>query len=1851
MHLVYQPLSGDGTIVARLLSTAGGNPDVGVMIRDTLDTAAANGYGWCCSYGNTIFWARVSTGAATTGLGVHYVPFPAWIKVVRSGGNVIVYSSADATNWVSLGSQSVTLGQNIYVGLAATSGTNSALTTATFDYVSVTSTAAPGPVITAVSATTGAPGAQVIVTGAGFGATQGNSAVMLDSTPMTINSWSDTAIATTVPAGATSGYLVVSVAPSMNDSNPVVFTVTSQPLPSGWLDLDIGAVPSAGSATYSNGVFTISGAGSIQQGTTTDTFHFVYRPISGDETIVARLRSIAGGNPDAGVMIRDTLDTAAANGFGWCCGNNNTIFGARVSTGTATTGNIGFVNYAPLPTWIKIARSGSNVTVYSSPDATNWVTLGSQAVSMGQNVYAGLAVTSGTNTPITTATFDNVSVSATSAPGPVITAVSATTGAPGNQVIITGSGFGATQGNSVVMLNAVPVTINSWSDTSITITIPAGATSGYLVVSVAPSMNDSNPVIFAVTSQPLPSGWLDSDIGAVPSAGSATYVNGIFTVTGAGSIQQGLATDRMHFVYRPLNGDEAIIARLLSLSGGTTIAGVMIRDTLDTSAANGFGWCCGYNNTLFGARVSTGAATTGQIGTVNYAPLPTWIKVVRSGSNVNVYSSADATNWVTIGSQSVSLGQNVYAGLAVTSGPNSVPTTATFGNVSIATGLIPVVTSVSPSSGLAGTTVTIAGSDFGATQGSSTVSFNGTNLSSSSITSWGNTQIVVTIPNTVSTGPVVVVVNGVQSNADVIFTGLTPAISSLAPPAAALGGTVTVQGYNFGASQGSSTVQFNSVIASIRSWSNTSVAVTVPSNATSGVVTLTANGATTNAVQFTVSGAPTITGISPASGAYNTPVTISGSGFGSTPSNSTAAFYGIAATTITSWSDTQIVANVPAGTGSGLVSVTVAGITAWGPKFTLRRDSVLTNSRGDTTTYDSIDVGGKWQTISEVGPGCSTCTDRSTVYTTYDASGNVLTKTDAAGHVTTYAYDASNNVTSVSAQLDANTTATTSYTYNSFGEVLTVTDPLGHVTTNVYDAKGNLTSVTSPAPDGSTAASVTQFAYDSKGELTSITDPLNHVTTMTYSTAGLIATITDAQSNVTGYQYDSRGNRTRVTDALTHQTNFAYDSMSRLTTITYPDSTTSTFAYDSRGRRTSATDQNNKTTTYAYDDADRLTSATDAASHVTTYAYDTENNLNSITDASSHSTYFTYDAFGRVTQTNFPSTLSENYVYDAIGNLTSKTDRKNQTINYVYDALNRLTHKGYPDSTGVDYVYDLVGKIQQVNDPTGTYAFAYDNMGRLLGTTTSYSFLTGRNFTNAYTYDAASNRTGFTDPENGSTTYTYDTLNRLTTLAPPSAFSTGSFGFSYDALSRRTQMTRPNSVATNYTYDNLSRLLSVLHQLSGSTIDGASYTLDSAGNRTAKTDQRAAVTSNYAYDAIYQLTQVTQATNTTESYTYDPVGNRAASLGVSSYTTNASNELTAIPGVTYTYDSNGNTLTKVVGSNTTSYSWDFENRMSSVTLPGTGGTVSFKYDPFGRRIEKISPTATSIFVYDADNLIETVNSSGGVVARYTQTQRVDEPLAMLGGTTTSYYEADGLGSVTSLSNTSGALAQTYTYDSFGNQTASSGSLTNFFRYTGREFDTETNLYYSRARYLDPSTGRFLSEDPIRYAGGSLNFYPYAGNDPVDYIDAFGTSPTCDKPKCFAQLKYRPVDDWRAKAFGRTHAFWYVQGSSGFQYIISGGPSNPNGSGFLNVWPPNLNTSGGVDNTSATVWWNSGLAPENCQGVDAMIAAAQGWPNGTIPYHAVEGPNSDTAAHSLGTSGGFNPSPPPGTMGWNTALPH
>jgi RHS repeat-associated protein len=156
--------------------------------------------------------------------------------------------------------------------------------------------------------------------------------------------------------------------------------------------------------------------------------------------------------------------------------------------------------------------------------------------------------------------------------------------------------------------------------------------------------------------------------------------------------------------------------------------------------------------------------------------------------------------------------------------------------------------------------------------------------------------------------------------------------------------------------------------------------------------------------------------------------------------------------------------------------------------------------------------------------------------------------------------------------------------------------------------------------------------------------------------------------------------------------------------------------------------------------------------------------------------------------------------------------------------------------------------------------------------------------------------------------------------------------------------------------------------------------------------------------------------------------------------------------------------------------------------------------------------------------MEEVDNSGNVVARYTQGPPIiDEPLSELRAGTTSYYEQDGVRTVTSLSNSSGGLANTYSYDSFGKLIASTGTLTNPFQYTGRQFDSETGVYYYRARYYDQGVGRFLSEDLLKGVSDSVNFYAYVQNNSTNLIDPSGLSPECACAPA-KRLRLVPISD-------------------------------------------------------------------------------------------------------------------------------
>src|SRR5581483_5393326 len=433
-------------------------------------------------------------------------------------------------------------------------------------------------------------------------------------------SWSDTSVTIVIPAGATSGPLVVSVAPSMNDSNAAFLEVTSQPLPVSWMDQDIGSF-GVGSATYSSGVFTIKGSGGTYW-TASDSLHFMYQQISGDGSIVARVANVQNsGSVQVGVMIRETLDPGSSDAYVSFRPNQAAMYYRSTAGASASSQWTSFIG-PQYPYWVKLTRSGNAFSGYISSDGISWTQVGtSQTIAMAQNVYIGLAVAGAS----VTASFDNVSINSAANPAPMISSLSATTGSTGSQVVITGSHFGTTQGNSAVFLSDAPMAVNAWNDTSVTITIASGALSGDLVVSVAPPMNASNPEFFSVTTQPLPPGWLDQDIGE--TGGTATYSSGTFTAnTPASGGSLWSTSDGFHFVYQPLSGDGTIVARVANVQNNLSVqAGVMIRETLDPASKDAYVsfWP---NQAVMDYRSTAGASASSQWTSFIGPQYPYWVK-------------------------------------------------------------------------------------------------------------------------------------------------------------------------------------------------------------------------------------------------------------------------------------------------------------------------------------------------------------------------------------------------------------------------------------------------------------------------------------------------------------------------------------------------------------------------------------------------------------------------------------------------------------------------------------------------------------------------------------------------------------------------------------------------------------------------------------------------------------------------------------------------------------------------------------------------------------------------------------------------------------------------------------------------------------------------------------------------------------------------------------------------------------------------------------------------------------------------------------------------------------------------
>ncbi|HCA58759.1 MAG TPA: hypothetical protein DEP46_12345, partial [Blastocatellia bacterium] len=250
----------------------------------------------------------------------------------------------------------------------------------------------------------------------------------------------------------------------------------------------------------------------------------------------------------------------------------------------------------------------------------------------------------------------------------------------------------------------------------------------------------------------------------------------------------------------------------------------------------------------------------------------------------------------------------------------------------------------------------------------------------------------------------------------------------------------------------------------------------------------------------------------------------------------------------------------------------------------------------------------------------------------------------------------------------------------------------------------------------------------------------------------------------------------------------------------------------------------------------------------------------------------------------------------------------------------------------------------------------------------------------------------------------------------------------------------------------------------------------------------------FGYDNVDRLTSVTDATYGNESYSFDDVGNRLTSHLASGYGYQSGqfNRLisatTATQTVTYSHDANGNTTTKADGANFWRYTWDYENRMAEAATRKE--KVRYKFDALGRHVQRIVGSGKENTKFTHDGLDVLVDDNAGTLTKYQNGPGIDNKLSLKTGSDVKYFLADHLGSTNGLADATGSLTAQSGYDAFGN--ATNAAFPTRYQFTGREYDQLTGLYHYRNRWYDPKLGRFISEDPIGFAGGDVNLYGYVG---------------------------------------------------------------------------------------------------------------------------------------------------------------
>jgi len=764
-------------------------------------------------------------------------------------------------------------------------------------------TVVPAPSITSLSPTSGPVGASVTITGTNFGSTQGNGGGTFNGTTATVNSWSGTSIGVTVPTGATTGNVVVTAAGGVA-SNGVSFTVLPTPSISS-LTPNSGPVGSA---------IVIAGTNfGSTQGTSTVTFNGTTATASSwaNTSITA---TVPTGATTGNVVV--TVNGVASNGVSF-----TVLIPPSISGLSPTSGPVGAA--------VTISGSNFGASQGSSDVTFNGVLAAPTSWSAGSISAPVPAGSTSGNVVVTVGGLASNGISFTVTSSPTITSLTPSSGDIGTAISILGSNFGPSQGASTITFNGQLALASSWGPSNIIVPVPAGATTGNVVVTVGGQASNGvgftvGPFISSLSPTSGPVGTLVAIIGNGFGAAKGTSTIS-FNGTSAGATNW---SDSSITTTVP-NGARTGLVQLNV--GGQVSNGLCFGVPAGAPCISAMSPTFGNSGTAvilsgldFGATQGTSSVTLNGVT----APISSW-----SASSIQFNVPSGATS----GGVQVTVG-----GASSNSVLFTVPGTA------------PYIGSVSPGSGSGGTAVTISGLNFGSTQGSSTVKLNGV---AATATNWNDTSVQFNVPVGVSSGNIVITVGGTASNT-FFFTVPAPALSNISPDSGRAGTPITISGSSFGSAQGSSTITFNGAASTPTSWSDRTIAAPVPAGASTGSVIVTVAGQASAGVTFTVTSAPAITGISPNAAPVNTTVTISGSGFGAAQGGSTITFNGTAATPI-SWSDTSILAPVPAGATTGSVVVAAGGLNSNGTTFTVTpAPSITSLSASSGAPGTSITVSG-----------------------------------------------------------------------------------------------------------------------------------------------------------------------------------------------------------------------------------------------------------------------------------------------------------------------------------------------------------------------------------------------------------------------------------------------------------------------------------------------------------------------------------------------------------------------------------------------------------------------------------------------------------------------------------------------------------------------------------------------------------------------------------------------------------------------------------------------------------------------------------------------------------------------------